>query len=549
MLGRLLSIYRPYWPWVTLSLTIALVTLLANVALMAASGWFITAMAVAGSAGSPINYFTPAALIRACAIVRTAGRYGDRVISHETTFRLLTRLRVWLYRRLEPLPPTIIASFHSGDLANRLRSDVDRLESVYLRLLTPMAIAIISVVVVSAALAKLSASFAAVEIVCMAAAGLGVPALAAWLAAEPSRQRVRLSTTLSEAAVESVQGMGEVLTLGDAAQRFRSRFLRLSSDLVATQSAIGSLAGLSQAGQLLASNLALWGAVVVGVPLVRAGGLNGEELVMAALAMLASFEAVVPLPAAFLALGAVRESAARLFSIGGAPDEVAPPGPIPEHADLIVSDVSFRYAPDMPPVLSNLSFALPQCSRIALLGPVGAGKSTVITVITGLLKCKTGTIHLGGRPLGSYSPEQVRSFFSVASQDAPLFTGTIRSNLLLARPEAKDDGLWGVLQVAQLEDFVRELPDGLDTPVGEAGMTLSGGQARRLAVARALLRDAPILVLDEPGEGLDMPTERAMLKAVVETLGPRSLLLITHRASGLDLMDSVVQLELPLRTR
>lgn len=543
MVLRLLSIYRPYWPWVALSLTIALATLLANVALMAASGWFITAMAVAGSTGSPINYFTPAAIIRACAIVRTAGRYGDRVISHETTFRLLARLRVWLYRRLEPLPPTALAAFHSGDLASRLRADIDRLEGVYLRLLTPMAVAIIGTAVVVAALSRISTAFAAIEVVGMAAAGLAIPALAAWLAARPSQRRVTLSTALNEAAVEGLQGMGELLILGDATQHFRHRFLHLSRDLIAAQSTIGSLAGLSQAGHLLAGNLALWGAIIVGVPLVRESTLNSEDLVMVAMAILASFEAVAPLPAAFLALAAIRESAHRLFSLDEPPDEAETAAPMPEHADLVLRDVSFRYAPNSPPVLNRLSFSLPQGARMALLGSVGTGKSTVIALITGLLLPEKGTILLGGRSLATYSGEQVRRFFAVAAQDAPLFSGTIRTNLLLAQPDAGEDALWHVLRVAQLEHWVKELPEGLETPVGEAGLTLSGGQVRRLAVARALLRDAPILILDEPGEGLDMPTERAMLNAVMEVLGKRSLLLITHRANGLNLMDAQVRLD------
>lgn len=546
MIARLLGIYRPYWPWVALSLGAALLTVLANVALMASSGWFITAMAVAGLQGVSINYFAPAALIRACAIVRTLGRYGERLISHETTFRLLASLRVWLYRRLEPLSPALLAGFHSGDLATRMRADIDRLESVYLRLLTPMAVALLTSVTLTALLARTATALAVLELAGMSAAALMVPALAARLAARPSAARVGLTAALHEAAVDAVQGMGEWLTLGEARQQFRNRFLGHGRALVAAQTALGNLAGLAQAGHLLAANLTLWGAVVVGVPMVRAGGLDGPDLVMICLAVLAGFEAAAPLPAAFLALAAVRESAARLFGLGEPAaadgDDISPTAAPPPAMGLEVRALCFRHGPEGPALLDRISFSLPPGGRMALLGPVGCGKSTLVDLLTGLKVADSGTIVLGGQELRPDTARQARRCFAVAAQDAPLFTGTLRSNLALARPDADEPALWRVLAIAQLAPWVRTLPEGLDTAVGEAGLTLSGGQARRLVVARALLRDAPILVLDEPGEGLDPATERAMLDAVIDALGRRSLILITHRPAGLARMDKLIRL-------
>ena len=542
-LARLLALYRPYAGWVALSLVIALATLLANIALMAVSGWFIAAMAVAGAAGGSINYFTPAAIIRACAILRTGGRYVERVVSHETTFRLLSRLRVWLYRRLEPQPPSVLDAYHSGDLASRLRADIDRLETVYLRVIGPVVAAAAAVAVLLAVVGRYSWAVAAVTGMCLAVAGLAVPLAVGRASAPLSRRRVILSTRLTEASVDTVQGLGELLAFGG--DRHRARLLAVGGEMVAAQVRLSRLAGLSQAALLAGSNLALWGVVVVAVPLVRDGGLDGADFVMLSMLALAAFEAVAPLPGAFQALAGARESAARLFGLAGA--GTAAPSPkacaaVPQATGLRLAGVTFRYRDDGRPVLVGFDLDLPPGGRVAVVGPTGRGKSTLVGLATGLLSPQAGMVTLGGRPVQELDPEELRRRFAVAPQAASLFTGTIASNLRLARPGAADGALWEVLRTVGLEDFVRARPDGLETFVGEAGLTLSGGQARRLSVARALLKDAPILILDEPGEGLDYRSERALLDAVTAALGSRSLLLITHRTAGLDRMDAVVDL-------
>lgn len=543
MIARLLAPYRPHWPWIAFGVLAALATILANVALLAISGWFITAMAVAGTTGGAINYFTPAAIIRGLAILRSGGRYAERLVTHETTFRLLARLRVWLYQRIERLPPASLMPFHSGDLASRLRGDIDRLELFHLRVVNPVLAAAAAVVLLLVYLAGHGLILAMIEGSLLIFAGLMVPWAASRTTAALAKEKVRAATALTEATVDTLQGMAEMLCFPQAGIDRRREFLRRSAHLGRIQRRLSGHAGMTQAGSLLASNLALWGMVVAAIPLLRAGAMDGPTLVMLALFALAGFEAVAPLPAAFQAWGAIRESAGRIFALADSappapPQAIAPP---PTRCDIEIRDLTFAHG-EGPAILDGLTLSLRQGERVALLGPVGSGKSTLIALLTGLCHPDSGTITLNGRALADHDPEIVRSCFAVAPQGPSLFTGTIAENLRLARPDAEEAALWRVLAMARMEDFVRGLPQRLDTFIGAAGLTLSGGQARRLAIARALLKDAPVLILDEPGEGLDYATEQALLTGIAANLSGRTLLLITHRAAGRRIVDRVQHL-------
>lgn len=543
---RLARLYRPFSAWVALSLGMSLMTLSANMILMAATGWFITAMAMAGTTGGALNYFVPAAIIRASAILRTAGRYLERLVAHETTFRLLERLRVWLFERIELVPIFDLDALRHADVANRLRSDVDRLETVFLRIFSPILTGVAACVILLAFLAHYAFEFALAEGVALAIAGFAVPLLLLRLTSRWSRRQVELSNQLNEQAVETVQGLAELLTFGSAKDLFTARFLATNREMADIQLKQGAVNGLKQAVLVLSSNLALLGVLALGIPLAQEGLLEKADLILVCLLSLAGFEAVAQLPQAFGVFGKAGEAARRVFSL--ADMQVAPlqPDPIPERrekCDISVLNLSFRYGSDAPLIFEDFEMALPQGRRVAITAPTGTGKSTLVGLLTGFLQPQQGGILLNGRDLQSYDPESLRRNYAVSFQQDGLFTGTIRENLLLARPSSGDADLWRVLQAAQLRDFVSELPEGLDTYIGKAGMALSGGQARRLSVARALLKDAKVLILDEPGEGLDYRTERALLRSVVGELKGRSLLLITHRKAGLEMMDEVIALE------
>jgi ATP-binding cassette subfamily C protein CydC len=542
---RLLMLCRPIWLWLAAGALSGLIALVANVLLMGTSGWFIAAMAVAGTSGGTMDYFTPAALIRFCAILRTAGRYAERLLTHEATLRLMASLRVWFFEQLEPQPPTVLEAYHSGDLGDRLRIDIDRLENAYLRVAEPTAVAVAGTALVLAWLGHYAPSFAAIEGTLLFAAGFGLPLVLTTITNRLGRRMVQTGAALSELAVDGLQGLAELQVFGRD-QAHRLRFSALGDVLVDDQTRAGRLNGLSQAAMLAASNLALWGVIVAAQPLLRQHRLAPPDLVLVALAALAGFEAIAPMPAAFQALGAVHESARRLFSLVSGPPLTEKPSTIScERCDIRLQGLSFTYPGATTAAISGFDLHLPPGRKVALVGPAGSGKSTLILLLSGLLQPTAGTILLNGRPLAEHDLRSLGHLLAVSPQNAGLFTGTVRDNLCLGDANATDEQLWSVLAQVKLDTWIADLKGGLDCWLGEAGQTLSGGQMRRLSIARALLRPAPVLILDEPGEGLDLKTEREMLQSIVSALSERTLLLITHRPTGLDLMDDVVRMRCP----
>jgi ATP-binding cassette subfamily C protein CydC len=308
LLLRLLRLFAPYRGWVLIGLAAALLTLLANVALMAVSGWFIAAMAAAGATGAAMNYFTPAAMIRASAIARTGGRYAERLVTHEATLRLLSHLRVWLYRHLEPLAPAGLQRIHSGDILSRIGSDIDALDHLYIRTLVPLLTALLGSALLVAFLALYDGGLALLLLVGLGAGGVLVPLWTRRMGDAPGRRLVETASDLRVAVVDGLQGLPELLVYG-AADGQAGALDRLSADLSAEQVHLGGYAGAAQAALGLCAGLALWGMLWLGIPLVRDGRISPPELAMLALFALAAFEAVAPLPAALQQLGAALAAA------------------------------------------------------------------------------------------------------------------------------------------------------------------------------------------------------------------------------------------------
>ncbi len=541
---RLLRILCPVRGWLLLGGLIAFITLLANVILMAMSGWFITAMALAGVAGGSMNYFTPAAVIRACAIVRTVGRYAERLVTHAATLRLLSTLRVWFYQRLEPLAPAVLEGYRSGDLLSRLRADIDTLDHFYLRLLLPTLIALAASLVFLLFLWWFSPLLAFIETALLGIAGVALPLLLNRLAA-PTGERINsLGSDLRASLVNDLQGMGELLIDG-ADARHAAHINGLSQHLAQQQTCMSQLDGMAQGAVLLCANLAMWLIVVSAIPMLRTGELPPVQLAMLALFTLASFEAIAPLPAAFQGLGETLAAARRVFVLVDSPSAVvepASPTPMPQDLNLMLRDVSFTYPETDSPVLQGLDLELAAGGKLALIGPSGSGKTTLLQLLLKFRSPDAGEINLGGIPYASISGEALRGRIAVATQYNHLFNASIRDNLLLANPGANHAAIEAACRQAMLHDFITTQPEGYATRVGELGLRLSGGQVRRLAVARALLKNAPILILDEPTEGLDPHTEQAMMQNILQWSEGRSLLLVTHRVRGLEAMDEILLL-------
>lgn len=543
---RLLRLFKPYWNWAALGMGLSFITLLANVGLMAVSGWFITAMAMAGVAGVSMNYFTPAALIRLAAIVRTAGRYGERLVTHEATFRMLAELRVWFYERIEPLAPAVLEQYRSGDVLSRIRADIDTLNNVYLRLLVPVVVAALATLVFVVALLFYHPLLALLELSLLLVAGVLIPWLMNRLGHEAGQQSVETAAQLRSALVNDLQGMGELLVYG-AADDHAAHVQQLSQTLAAQQQTLSRLNSVAQGALGLCANLAMWGMLVLAIPLVRDHTIAPPELAMLALFALASFEAVLPLPLAFQSLGETLAAARRIFSLAdqaAAVSEPANPLLVPERLDFALRDVGFRYQLQGDAVLDGLTLDFPQGHKLAIVGVTGAGKSTLTSLLLRFREPSSGELLLGGQAISQYSGEALRQHIAVVPQQTHLFNSTLRENLLLAKRDATDAELESVCRTALIHDFITQQPQGYATWVGETGVRLSGGQAKRVAIARALLKPARLLILDEPTEGLDPETATQVMVNILAHVARngQSLLLITHRAHGLDAMDQVLHL-------
>ncbi len=546
---RLLRLLGPYRGWMALGTLLALITLIANVTLMATSGWFIAAMAVAGTSGASMNYFTPAALIRTAAILRTVGRYLERLVTHEATLRQLAGLRVWFYAHLEPLAPARLQQLHSGDLLSRIRADIDALDNLYLRTLVPVAVAAAGLALSFAFLAVFDLGIALFALAMLLTAGVLVPLWARMRGAGPGRRMVQTQAELRSVAIDGIQGLPELLVYGAAAAQAQ-RLHALSLALTADQDRMSAYAGISQGAVTLAANLALWGVLWLAVPLVGPTGSGAPiappSLALLALFTLAAYEAVAPLPLALQHLGGTLAAARRLFEIVDAEPAVIEPrgtSPRPRCFDLEVRGVCFAYPGSARPALAGIDLSVPEGGRVAVVGSTGSGKSTLLNLLLRFWAPDQGSIRVGGHDLASFHGEDLRRHIAVVSQHTHLFAATIRENLLLANPDASQAALEQACEAAQIHGFIAGLPDGYDTWLGETGVRLSGGQARRIAIARALLKDAPILLLDEPTEGLDGPTERSVMAAIDDLMRGRTVLLISHRTAGLEAMGEIVVLD------
>jgi ATP-binding cassette subfamily C protein CydC len=546
---RLLKLFSGYRRWMYGGAALACITVLANFGLMTLSGWFLASAAVAGLAGyaaqNAFNFFSPAAGVRFFATIRVVSRYVERLVTHDATFRLLAQLRVWFYTKLEPLAPAVLQGYRASDLLSRIVADIDTLNLFYLRVFLPFAVACVAGLAMVGFFAIFSWPAALALLAGLVLTGVALPGLTQWRGAAAGAELTRLNADLRAEMVDAVQGMGELLSY-NAAPALQARVAGLNARLLGRQAEMAGITGLGSAAAGLLTNYTLLLVVVAAIPAVSAGQLSGPELPMLALGSLAAFEVVAPLPGAFQFLGQIRTAAARIFQLADSKPAISPPAkpsPRPERFDLDLRGVCLRYADAAPWALNGLDLHIAQGSHVAIMGGTGAGKTSLINLLLRFHEYQAGEVNFGGCDLRAFHAEDIAAYFSVVSQRSYLFHTTIRDNLLIAKGEATQVELWRALEVAQLAAFVRAQPLGLDTIVGEAGVRLSGGQARRVAIARAVLKDTPWLILDEPTEGLDTVTERALLRDLGPVMAGKTVLYITHRRAGLAAMDAVYTLE------
>ncbi len=543
-----IRLFRGHLKWMVLGTLSGLLAVVSAVGLLALSGWFISAAAYAGltvATAQLFNFFHPGIGVRLFAIGRTLARYAERIVTHDATFRILQSLRSWFYFHLEPLAPSRLMNFRSGDILNRIVADIDALDNLYLRVLSPSVIALIMSVLVVGFLWQFDPVISMVTALFLSMAGFCVPLIALRLGGEYGQKLARHLSDLRIRIVDGLQGMPELLVFG-AHHRYLDEVRQSNRALLKSQLRMSQIRGLSQALITLLSGLAVSATLYLAVTLVNRDALDGAGLALVTLAVLASFEAVLPLPAAYQYLGRTREAGRRLLEIvHSKPLVVFPDRSVtrPRHFGIRFENVCFRYNQNAGLILRDVDFRIHPGRRVAVIGETGSGKSTLIHLLVRFRDPVAGCIRLGGVDVRNFGESDLRRHISVVTQQPHMFNATLRENLLMARPDAGDDELLNALNSAQLLDFVTALPDGLDTWIGEAAKLLSGGQARRVAVARAILHNAPLWVLDEPTEGLDTITERKMMGALKELTAGQTLLLVTHRLVDLHWMDEIVVLD------
>ncbi|HEX7380885.1 MAG TPA: thiol reductant ABC exporter subunit CydC [Nevskiaceae bacterium] len=528
-----------------LGAALALVVVLANVALLGLAGWFIAAMAAAGLIGASMNYFTPSAGIRAFALMRTVGRYAERVVNHDATLRLLSRLRVWVYARVQPLAPAVLGHYRKGDVLTRLVANVDALDNAWLRIFSPVIVAACSAAAVLAFLAFHSPAVAWVDLVLLACVGVLLPVAAQRMGRRHAERAASVEGEVKAALTEELAGIGE-LTICGGLPAVAARVERASDDWLREQRAGLSLETAAAALTVLVSGVAITLTWWFAAPGVLSGAMSPLVLPLLVFVVLASVEGVQGLPAAFRVLDDTLAAARRVFALAdeqpAVTERVSPLREVQSSA-LRFEAVGFRYPGGARDAVADLTLDLPAGAAIALVGASGAGKSSIARLAMRFHDPQRGTVTLGGRPVVDYALEPLRRQFAWAGQSTRLFSTTIRENLRLAAPQADDERLWAALEATCLADEVRCFDAHLDHFVGAGGMALSAGQARRLCLARAWLSPAPILLLDEATEGLDPRAARAIVERFVDGRGHRSLLWVTHQALGLDRMDEVLVMD------
>ncbi|MDP3008989.1 MAG: thiol reductant ABC exporter subunit CydC [Methylococcales bacterium] len=540
-----LRLFKPHRLWLAGGIVLALLTAFAAVALLTLSGWFISASAIAGLGGDILlfNFMLPAAQIRALAISRTLGRYGERLVTHEATFRVLTEIRVWFFAQLIPLGLGRLSESRSGDLLTRMTADIDALDALYLRLLAPMVVAALGVTAVTVFLYHYDPFIGVSTGVLLIIAAVAIPWLFNKLGTDGAENVVTLAASLRLRQLEMLQGMTDLLA-NQAYPRFSEAFANNSERLIDTEADNNRLTALSSALTLLLSQLALLLALILVALGYQDGVLSGADIAIVVFCVLAAFELVQPLPQTIQMLGKTQAAAQRVRHLATLTPTIAitdSPHTLPEHYDLHFHEVSFGYSEQL--VLKNLNLNLPHGAKIAIIGASGSGKTTLLHLLTRHYDPQHGDILLGNVAINQLNHDELLSRIGVLSQRSQLFAATIKDNLLIAKRDATQNELNAAVKFAGLTQFIGRLPDGINTWVGESGAKISGGEARRIALARLHLKNPPILLLDEPTEGLDADTERDVLTALASFAQHKTLVMVTHRPVDLELVDSVYRME------
>ena len=519
-----------------LGCVLATLTLLAGIALLSLSGWFISAAAFAGlglSSALTFNYFLPSAGVRFFSMLRIVSRYTERIVTHEVTFKALSQLRVALYSALEPLAPAYLIRYHSGELLHRIVSDVDTLDQLYIRIITPLFAALAMVVLLGIYVHFFNWTLTILICGMLLLSLFLLPLLFASLGKKAGEAQLLFNASLRQQIVTGMQGLAELILLGQWNTHFQ-KIEKNSQALIQTQFKMACIQGLAAALLLFLSGTTFVLIIEIATPLVRNHSLNGANLALLGLAALAAFEAIAPISLGAQYWSKIKLAQGRLNALKNTKPAVTFPTHskvLPNEYDIRFKQVNFGYQTQQL-VLDNFNLSIASGEHVALVGPSGSGKSTIVHLIARFFDPDAGEIHIGAVPIQDLSEADLRRLMSVITQRPHLFSASLKDNLLIAKPNATDAELIDALQKVQLQEWFSSLHNGLETWLGESGIQLSGGQLHRLSVARALLHNAPIWLLDEPTEGLDQETENAFWEAIAPLMQGRTVLLVSHQITN-----------------
>lgn len=535
---RLVGFVQPIRGKVALAALLGFITVGSSIALMSVSAWLISRAAqrpdIAAISLAVVG-------VRGFGISRAVFRYLERLASHHITFKLLAEFRVWFYTAIEPLAPAGLSAYRSGDLLGRVVNDVESLQEFYIRVIAPPLVALITLIGMVIFFAVFDPLSALVLFLFMTFGGTALPLFAWWRAHHPGQALVEHRASLNASLLDGIQGMADAQAYGYSQSQL-TEFHRLNDELTTQEQKLARLNGLQEAGGLLVVNLASLAVLAVAIPRVDA-----IFLATLTLGTVAAFEAITPLAVAAMHLGTSLAAGKRLFAIADTTTPITDTASndtvvVPQSASISVQHLSFGYQDNLNLVLNDVAFEVTAGGKLAIVGPTGAGKSSIVNVLLRFWDYEHGDISINGQDLRAYPLENLRQHIAVMSQRTHLFRTTIRENIRIARDGATEADVINAAQKAQIHDFIIGLPDGYDTIVGESGANLSGGERQRIALARALLKNAPILILDEATANLDSVTERAILSTVYDAAESQTLIVITHRLTMLEQMDEIIVL-------
>lgn len=553
ILRRVLAFLRPYRGRMLAAVLLGCLTIAASIGLMGTSGYLIARAALRPE--SVLLLWVPIVGVRFFGLSRGAFRYLERLVSHDLTFRILHRVRVWLYESMEPMGVRLLEQKRSGELLQSLLSDVEQLQHIYLRVLAPPLIACVTGALGCILLAVHQGQLGLILLLMLVLSGIGLPWLSAKLGRQSGKAIARQQSLMYAQTGDLLMGMKDLLVFGKAQERLSA--LEQQQLLINRhQTRANRISAVVNGIMLGAAHISMWLVLLAAVHFTGTGQLEPVFIPALILITLACFEAVIPLPAAFQQLGHTLSAAGRLFRLvdenkAMAVDESVH-RPAAAHSsvntvsedskpwEVELSNVSFQYQEEREYAIRHLSLTLNPGRRIAVVGESGAGKSTLLQLLLGLRSCTEGSIRMNGRELHELPEAFIRSQYAVVSQEIHLFNASVAANLRLGCPEATDDQLRQAARLALIDETIMNLPQGYGTIIGERGGLLSGGERQRLALARALLRQTPALLLDEPATGLDVLTEQAFMDNLEPIWRHKAVVWITHKLAGLDQMNEII---------